>query len=226
MHQRRPVATFVVRVFVIEPVSTQRCRPDLAGNIPGRIVLERRWSPGRSGWRAGTTRGLPETPMRGAEPTTGRGGNRHEMSRRGTGIREPGAGGRAPRPILVSLTCYVCARRSHRSHQRGDGRRTPPEDRGRAARDRQSTVQQRTRHAPESPACETSGMGRASDPARGGQEAVSWSNLSSCTLRDIAGVLRTSGDEIDRDYIDRWANTLGLMDIWRRVVERVNEPGI
>ena len=43
-------------------------------------------------------------------------------------------------------------------------------------------------------------------------------------LRDVAGVLRTSGDEIDRDYIDRWANTLGLTDIWRSVVGRVNDP--
>ena len=44
-------------------------------------------------------------------------------------------------------------------------------------------------------------------------------------LRDIAGVLRTSGAEIDRDYIERWANTLGLLEIWRSVVESVNEPG-
>lgn len=33
-------------------------------------------------------------------------------------------------------------------------------------------------------------------------------------LRDIAGVLRVSGDRIDRDYIRRWAEELGLARIW------------
>ena len=42
-------------------------------------------------------------------------------------------------------------------------------------------------------------------------------------LRDIAGVLKTSGDEIDRGYIDRWAGTLGLVDVWRAVLERLRE---
>jgi hypothetical protein len=43
-------------------------------------------------------------------------------------------------------------------------------------------------------------------------------------LRDIAGVLRTSGDEIDRDYVERWAETLGVIDIWRRILDRLDEP--
>lgn len=33
-------------------------------------------------------------------------------------------------------------------------------------------------------------------------------------LRDITGVLKTSGSEIDRAYIDSWATTLGLAGIW------------
>lgn len=42
-------------------------------------------------------------------------------------------------------------------------------------------------------------------------------------LRDIAGVLKTSGDEIDRAYIDRWAAALGLSDVWRAIVDRTGE---
>ena len=42
-------------------------------------------------------------------------------------------------------------------------------------------------------------------------------------LRDITSVLRTSGDEIDRSYIDRWAGTLGLNDIWGAILARLRE---
>ncbi len=40
-------------------------------------------------------------------------------------------------------------------------------------------------------------------------------------LRDITGVLRTSGAEIDTDYIDRWAVTLGLDEIWQAIIDRM-----
>jgi hypothetical protein len=43
-------------------------------------------------------------------------------------------------------------------------------------------------------------------------------------LRDIAGVLRTSGEAIDRAYIEGWANTLGLTDIWHAVLDRLRRP--
>ena len=43
-------------------------------------------------------------------------------------------------------------------------------------------------------------------------------------LRDIAGVLRTSGNEVDTAYIDRWAITLGLTGVWRAILERLREP--
>lgn len=38
-------------------------------------------------------------------------------------------------------------------------------------------------------------------------------------LRDIAGVLKISGDEIDFEYADEWAARLGVTDLWRRVRE-------
>ena len=42
-------------------------------------------------------------------------------------------------------------------------------------------------------------------------------------LRDITGVLKTSADEIDRAYIERWASTLGLTDIWQAILDRMRE---
>lgn len=42
-------------------------------------------------------------------------------------------------------------------------------------------------------------------------------------LRDITGVLKTSGSEIDTAYIDRWATTLGLAEIWQAIVDRMRE---
>jgi hypothetical protein len=33
-------------------------------------------------------------------------------------------------------------------------------------------------------------------------------------LRDIAGVLAVTGDQIDRRYIERWVRRLGLTDTW------------
>lgn len=40
-------------------------------------------------------------------------------------------------------------------------------------------------------------------------------------LRDITGVLKTSGSEIDRAYIDQWATTLGLTEIWQAILDRM-----
>lgn len=39
-------------------------------------------------------------------------------------------------------------------------------------------------------------------------------------LRDIAGVLKISGDEIDRAYIESWADRLGVREIWDRMSTR------
>ena len=43
-------------------------------------------------------------------------------------------------------------------------------------------------------------------------------------LRDIASVLRTSGDEIDTAYIDRWAATLSVTEVWSAILDRLREP--
>jgi hypothetical protein len=40
-------------------------------------------------------------------------------------------------------------------------------------------------------------------------------------LRDIAGMLQTSSDSIDTQYIENWATQLGFADHWRLVLERV-----
>ncbi|MEI8376853.1 MAG: hypothetical protein WCJ35_28905, partial [Planctomycetota bacterium] len=41
-------------------------------------------------------------------------------------------------------------------------------------------------------------------------------------LRDIAGMLQTSSELIDMQYVDQWAQKLGFADHWREVVERVH----
>ncbi len=42
-------------------------------------------------------------------------------------------------------------------------------------------------------------------------------------LRDITGILKVSGDKVDRAYIERWAVELGLEDIWRAILKRLGE---
>ena len=43
-------------------------------------------------------------------------------------------------------------------------------------------------------------------------------------LRDIAGILRVSGDQVDRQDVERWANELGYLEVWRQVVATVDGP--
>jgi hypothetical protein len=40
-------------------------------------------------------------------------------------------------------------------------------------------------------------------------------------LRDIAGIIKISSDQIDNQYIDKWARELGLEEIWAAVKKRV-----
>ena len=40
-------------------------------------------------------------------------------------------------------------------------------------------------------------------------------------LRDIAGMLRISGTEIDTAYVAEWSERLGLNDIWKSVLHQV-----
>lgn len=42
-------------------------------------------------------------------------------------------------------------------------------------------------------------------------------------LRDITGILKISGDAVDRNYISEWAKRLELTDIWDAVQKRLNE---
>lgn len=41
-------------------------------------------------------------------------------------------------------------------------------------------------------------------------------------LRDIAGIFRISGGELDRSYVSEWADRLGLADLWDEVLRRVD----
>jgi hypothetical protein len=42
-------------------------------------------------------------------------------------------------------------------------------------------------------------------------------------LRDITGILRVSGELVDRDYVAHWAKQLHVEEIWRAVLERLGE---
>jgi len=43
-------------------------------------------------------------------------------------------------------------------------------------------------------------------------------------LRDVAGLLRISGDRVDVAYVEDWAARLGLLDLWHRVRDRLRQP--
>jgi len=42
-------------------------------------------------------------------------------------------------------------------------------------------------------------------------------------LRDITGILKISGEEVDRNYISEWSQRLGLTEIWEAVLKRVGK---
>jgi hypothetical protein len=42
-------------------------------------------------------------------------------------------------------------------------------------------------------------------------------------LRDITGMFKTSGQQIDRSYIQHWAERFELMEIWRAILKRLGE---
>ena len=43
-------------------------------------------------------------------------------------------------------------------------------------------------------------------------------------LRDIAGILRVTGDGVDRAEVERWATKLGYLEIRRQIVAKVDAP--
>ena len=40
-------------------------------------------------------------------------------------------------------------------------------------------------------------------------------------VRDIAGILKISSTMVDREYVARWAESLGLGDVWKAILGRV-----
>jgi len=42
-------------------------------------------------------------------------------------------------------------------------------------------------------------------------------------LRDIAGILKILGDDIDNNYIEFWANKFNLLDIWKAVLSKLQK---
>ena len=44
-------------------------------------------------------------------------------------------------------------------------------------------------------------------------------------LRDITGIMKVSGDEVDRAYVELWARRLGVQDIWRAILGRLECRG-
>ncbi len=45
-------------------------------------------------------------------------------------------------------------------------------------------------------------------------------------LRDIAGILRVTGDGVDRAEVHRWAAELGYLDVWQQIVAKVDGPDL
>ena len=41
-------------------------------------------------------------------------------------------------------------------------------------------------------------------------------------LRDIAGIIKVSGKELEIAYIERWASRKGLAEIWEAILEKTN----
>jgi hypothetical protein len=44
-------------------------------------------------------------------------------------------------------------------------------------------------------------------------------------LRDITGILKISGDEVDLTYIADWSRRLGLTDLWEMILRKMGEAG-
>ena len=42
-------------------------------------------------------------------------------------------------------------------------------------------------------------------------------------LRDIAAMLQVSGEEIDREYVNHWAQQLGFVETWQAVLGRLGQ---
>ncbi len=48
-----------------------------------------------------------------------------------------------------------------------------------------------------------------------------WDRWHPCRqLRDIAGVLKISGEHLDRSYIKEWAERMGTAEVWEEILKR------
>ena len=49
---------------------------------------------------------------------------------------------------------------------------------------------------------------------------LEWASMSGSErqLRDVAGVVEVRRDTLDLDYVERWANALGVIEAWRKVL--------
>jgi len=48
---------------------------------------------------------------------------------------------------------------------------------------------------------------------------LEWSKLgggSERQLADVGGMIELKGADLDREYIERWARVLGVLDLWRQ----------
>jgi hypothetical protein len=44
-------------------------------------------------------------------------------------------------------------------------------------------------------------------------------------LRDVVGILETSGERLDRGYLERWIEELGLRSLWDRALAEAGGSG-
>jgi hypothetical protein len=44
-------------------------------------------------------------------------------------------------------------------------------------------------------------------------------------LRDITGIWRISGSQLDREYVSRWARELGVNEVWAALLARLGLGG-
>ena len=51
---------------------------------------------------------------------------------------------------------------------------------------------------------------------------LEWARLggSDRQLEDVRALVRVAGDALDRAYVERWAEVLGVRDAWQRVADR------
>jgi hypothetical protein len=43
-------------------------------------------------------------------------------------------------------------------------------------------------------------------------------------LREVAGILRVTGEGVDRAEVERWATQLGYLEIWQQILAKVDGP--